>query len=227
MNRNPFARWSRDEWLILLARWPERGVGKSRLAAAIGRDEAYELERAFLMDSLSWLAWAPALLIAFTPPSAAPDFRRCAPRARLRAQPDGDLGRRIHQAFSEAFAMGARRAIIVGSDSPNLPPAIVQSCRDGLAQADVVITPTPDGGFCALGLSRPAGDLFEGIRWSTALVLRQISQCARELGLTIRETEPWYDIDDSAALRRLGADLSLDGTLASHTAATLARINRH
>jgi glycosyltransferase A (GT-A) superfamily protein (DUF2064 family) len=145
----------------------------------------------------------------------------------LREQPEGDLGRRIQHAFVEAFTMGARRAVIIGSDSPNLPAPVVQSCMEGLTQADAVIAPTPDGGFCALGLSRPVGELFDRIRWSTSVVLQQITENASRLGLTMRETEPWYDVDDSTALRRLRADLSLDRELAAQTAATLARINRH
>jgi rSAM/selenodomain-associated transferase 1 len=210
--------------LILLARWPERGFGKSRLAAALGPDEAYALQRAFLMDTLGWAAEVPNLLIAHTPVSAEADFRRCAPRARLQLQPGGDLGQRIHHAFSDAFALGASRAVIIGSDSPNLPGAILHACLEGLTQADAVVAPTLDGGFCALGLNEPVAALFAGVHWSTSVVFDQMSRNAHTLGLTMVTTASWYDVDDATALRRLRADLALDGAFTPHTAAALARL---
>ncbi|HEY9287069.1 MAG TPA: TIGR04282 family arsenosugar biosynthesis glycosyltransferase [Candidatus Dormibacteraeota bacterium] len=226
MSDSPFRSWSSDEWLILLARWPQPGVGKSRLAAGIGDEQAYRLEQAFLMDTIGWASLAPAHLITFTPAGAAAQFRRCAPRAHLRRQAEGDLGVRIHQAFVDAFSLGARRAVIVGSDSPNLPYAIVDSCRSGLPTADAMIAPTSDGGFCALGLTRPAPELFVGVAWSTPDVCAQVMANARAAGLEIRSTEPWYDVDDVLGLNRLRFDLSLDGEFAPNTSATLARINR-
>lgn len=225
MSASRLAEWQRDHWLILLARWPERGVGKSRLAAAVGPDDAYTLQRAFLMDTLGWAAQVPNLLIAHTPPSAAAAFRRCAPRARLRVQPDGDLGRRIHHAFVEAFGFGASRAVIIGSDSPNLPETILQACMEGLTRADAVIAPTFDGGFCALGLNEPVAPLFADVRWSTPVVFDQVTRNARTLGLSMATTASWYDVDDATALRRLRADLVLDGAFTPNTTTALAACN--
>jgi rSAM/selenodomain-associated transferase 1 len=227
MTANPFRRWPADAWLIVLARWPEPGVGKTRLAAALGRDRAHDLQQAFLDDSLGWASLSPNLLIAFTPASAAGGFRRRAPNARLRVQPAGDLGRRIHQAFVDAFGLGAGRAVIIGSDSPNLPGSIVDACMGGLSRADAVIAPSTDGGFCALGLKRAHPQLFDPVHWGSSVVLEQITRNARRLGLNLRTTVPWYDVDDLAGLTRLRADLSSDGQFASRTAAKLAQIDLH
>ena len=225
MSASRLTEWPDDSWLILLARWPERGVGKSRLAAGLGAEDAFALERAFLMDTLAWAGQVRNLLIAHTPSTAAADFRRCAPRARLRVQPDGDLGRRIHHAFSEAFGLGASRAVIIGSDSPNLPGATLHACMEGLTQADAVVAPTFDGGFCALGLREPVAELFSGVRWSSPIVFDQLTRNAHALGLTMTTTTTWYDVDDATALRRLRADLVLDGAFTPHTVAALARMH--
>jgi rSAM/selenodomain-associated transferase 1 len=225
MTANPFTPWPVDSWLIVLARWPEPGVGKTRLAVALGRDCAHELQQAFLDDSLGWASLAPNLLIAFTPASAASSFRRRAPNARLRVQPAGDLGCRIHQAFVDAFGLGASRAVIVGSDSPNLPGPIVDDCMGQLSQADAVVAPSSDGGFCALGLKQAHPELFDRVHWGSSVVLEQITQNARRLPLILRTTEPWYDVDDLAGLTRLRADLSSDGHFATRTAAALKYID--
>jgi uncharacterized protein len=227
MTANPLRSWPVDSWLIVLARWPEPGVGKTRLAAALGRDRAHDLQQAFLDDSLGWASLAPNLLIAFTPASAASSFRRRAPNARLRVQPAGDLGRRIHQAFVDAFGLGAGRAVVVGSDSPNLPGPIVDSCMGRLSRADAVIVPSSDGGFCALGLKRAHPELFDRVHWGSSVVLEEITRNARRLGLSLGTTEAWYDVDDLDALARLQADLSSDGRFATRTAAALARIDLH
>lgn len=223
MRMRAFAPWTAADWLVVLARWPEPGVGKSRLATAVGRQRAYQLAQAFLLDTLGWAQRAPNLLIAYTPQGAESAFRRCAPGARLHRQPAGDLGHRISDALTAAFASGARRAVIIGTDSPNLPASVIDSCCRELDRADVVVTPARDGGFCALGLAMPCAELFSALPWSTPAVSGALTARARALDLRLRATPAWYDIDDGAGLEWLRADLSNDGHHTPHTASVLRK----
>jgi uncharacterized protein len=46
-----------------------------------------------------------------------------------RGQRDGDLGERMARAFADAFAEGAERVLIVGSDLPDLTPDLLRDAH--------------------------------------------------------------------------------------------------
>jgi len=79
-------------------------------------------------------------------------------------------------------------------------------------------------------MKAPHVHLFEDIAWSTAAVAVQTRQRAHALGLPVTELDPWYDVDDGPALRRLFRELESGwgvGGLAPYAApATAACIER-
>lgn len=204
----PPAQENARDFLIILARWPQHGGGKTRLAATLGTDAAHELERAFLADTLGWARTHRPVLVAFTPEQSGVEFEQAVPGAHLVAQSAGSLGERITAAFDQAFALQARRAVIVGSDSPTLPAPILEACFEGLGSADVTLVPTEDGGFAAMGLSRPQPRLFDQVAWSTNQALHDVCVNAAKAELAVALMPAWYDVDDGLGLGRLAADLS-------------------
>ncbi|HEX6492376.1 MAG TPA: DUF2064 domain-containing protein, partial [Candidatus Dormibacteraeota bacterium] len=132
--------------LVVLMRWPQLGTGKSRLAAALGAEAAHRLHLGFVADTLGWSAAWPRL-VAYNPPEAAAAVARAAPGAALVAQPEGDLGVRLAHAFAAAFALGARRVLLVGSDSPTLPEELLEACLGAAVGATVSLVGADDGGF--------------------------------------------------------------------------------
>lgn len=210
--------------LVVLARWPKPGHGKTRLAVDLGPDDAHRLERAFLTDTLGWARSRERLLIAFTPESSGVQFAAAAPGAHLVKQAEGDLGARIAAAFEQAFDLGASRVVIVGSDSPTLPAHILDAAFDSLSEADVTLVPTLDGGFAAMGLTRPRPSLLEQVPWSTPGALAKVRANAAEAGLRVALTPTWYDVDDHAGLKRLAGDLVRDPDGAPATSAAMASL---
>ena len=99
--------------------------------------------------------------------------------------------------------------------------------RDG-----VVIGPTIDGGYYAIGLKAPRRRLFEDISWSTDRVFEQTKARIAELALPHITLPIWYDVDDEVALTRLFDHLcrkgqprrSNSGYLANHTRRLLNRL---
>ena len=89
-----------------------------------------------------------------------------------------------------------------------------------------VLGAAEDGGYYILGMQAPHAELYEGIAWSTAAVAGQTRDAARRLGLALHELEPWYDVDDSVALRRLLGELDGGGPgcACPATAACVARL---
>ncbi len=104
---------------------------------------------------------------------------------------------------------GYAGAILVNSDSPTLPAAILRQAVDAVRSGDnVVLGPAVDGGYTLIGLSRPHARLFEDIPWSTPDVYRLTLDRAREIGLPVVAVPAWYDVDDAASFQMLEAELA-------------------
>ena len=181
--------------LAIFARAPVPGAVKTRLAAGIGATAALEAHRALLMDTLARLApgsgrFAPELWLA-GPLGEAAAWARCLP---IRQQPAGDLGARMAAAFADGVT------VLVGSDIPPLGAAQVEAALARLADSDVVLAPTLDGGYCLIALRVPCPQLFVDIPWGSSQVLAATKRAASERSLAL--LPPLWDVDDAADWRR-------------------------
>jgi rSAM/selenodomain-associated transferase 1 len=176
---------------------------KTRLAAAIGADAAADLYRALAEHVLE--ATTPAgeyeRLVFFDPPEALEEMRAWLPGVRLLAQHGEDLGARMADAFARAFARGASRVAIVGTDAPALSRGTVTEALAALGGADAVLGPSEDGGYYLLALREPRPELFAGIAWSTPAVAAETRARAAALGLTMHELPARRDVDTVLDLR--------------------------
>lgn len=130
-------------------------------------------------------------------------FDRNFPDLPLAEQTGNDLGERLAQAFASCFASGARQVVIIGSDSPDLPAAIIRQAFAGLNDHDAVLAPAGDGGYVLIGLRHPAPGLFRNIPWSTGEVLTATRKRMLDMQLSCLELPGWHDVDDVASLRQL------------------------
>ncbi len=187
--------------LVLLAKAPEHS--KSRLAACIGSLAASRLAEAFLRDTAAALSTSgKPVSLNYAPPGSETFFSRLAPFARLIPQPPGNLGDRIAAAIAVETESGSD-AVLIGSDTPHLPPELLEEAFERLRDHDVVIGPATDGGFYLLGLRAgqfpPA--LFENVAWSTGTVFDTVATNAGRLGLRLHSLRALTDIDDLDTLR--------------------------
>jgi uncharacterized protein len=205
--------------LAVMAKAPRAGQVKTRLCPPLSPGEAADLARAFLLDAIdqvrSVAAARPAL--AYAPARARAGFRALAPDFALVAQRGDDLGARLAHAFEDLFADGAPAAIVMGSDIPTLPPAVLAAALDQIGRADLVLGPSEDGGYYLIGLRAPCAALFADMAWSTARVFEETLRRARALGLDVGLLPAWFDIDTAADLERLEASLAEAGPGARHT----------
>ncbi len=160
-----------------------------------------------LGDTLAKVAELPAtdrLLFYEEQPGAADYFRQTAAGCRLFQQREDDLGGRMANAFGLAFAEGYQAAVIIGTDSPDLPLSFIAAAFRKLEQTsvDAVYGPSEDGGYYLLGLKRFYDELFRDIPWSSDGVLEK--SLARAVGAGIRTDllPSWYDVDTAADLQR-------------------------
>jgi hypothetical protein len=113
---------------------------------------------------------------------------------------------------------GHKRVIAFNSDSPHLPASVLKSAFDLLDADDVVLGPTHDGGYFLVGAKAFHPNLFTNDGMGTTNALEAVLTRARALGLSIRLTDPFYDIDVEGDLNRLAAELQFDPARAPRTA---------
>ncbi|HET8631773.1 MAG TPA: TIGR04282 family arsenosugar biosynthesis glycosyltransferase [Thermomicrobiales bacterium] len=208
--------------LLVMAKVPRAGAVKTRLCPPLTPGLAADLYRAFLRDTLATGAGLAgvALGVVYPPVDDARALRALLPPgATLWPQEGQGLGAGLGGAFARAFALGYRRVAIVSSDSPTLPPAVLEEAFAALDDHDLVLGPTLDGGYYLIGLTAPRPELFDGIAWSTPAVYGQTLARAADLGLRVHATPAWHDVDGAADLAPLAAHCA-DGA-APHTAAML------
>ena len=190
--------------LLVFARVPALGRVKSRLAAGVGPPAALAVYRELLaitnaailaagVPATVWLADTATIV-----PTAA-EAREWAAHA-ICGQPEGDLGERMTAAFAAAFAAGAGRVAIIGTDCPGLRAAHLTEAFAALATADVVIGPATDGGYYLLGMNKLQPDLFRNKTWSTDSVLAETLADAHRLGLRVALLPELRDVDTAADL---------------------------
>lgn len=186
--------------LIIFARYPEVGKAKTRLIPALGPEGATALYRQLAEYTLAQvhafqLRYPVDIEVRFAGGTQELMQRWLGQDLLHTEQGAGDLGERMARSLQAAFAAGATRSVIIGTDCPQLDAAILQTAFAQLEQHDLVLGPAQDGGYYLIGLRRVVPALFAEIAWSTAAVFAQTVELAEQLGLAIALLPTLSDID--------------------------------
>jgi glycosyltransferase A (GT-A) superfamily protein (DUF2064 family) len=141
--------------------------------------------------------------------------------AQVVAQKGEGLEAGLTSVFAHFTARGKQRVVAFNSDSPHLPASILWSAFETLAEHDVVVGPTNDGGYYLVGAKDAHGTLFDGDGMGTKSALEALLARARGLQLSVGLTDLFYDIDVEDDLTRLAAELRLSPARAPRTAVWL------
>jgi rSAM/selenodomain-associated transferase 1 len=216
-------------FLAVVAKRPAAGQTKTRLCPPLSGAAAAELYEHFLQDTLQIMRAVPGVerSIVFLPETERSYFAELAPDMTLLPQRGADLGVRLDNLLSDALANGATAAVVMDSDSPTLPPALVEEAFVRLdAGDDVVLGPCDDGGYYLIGLRSPQPRLTRDVTMSTATVLQDTLAIAAGLGLRVHLLPVWYDVDTAAELERLHGELrDQPAGVAAHTRRWFSRWN--
>jgi rSAM/selenodomain-associated transferase 1 len=211
--------------IVIFARAPVPGQVKTRLAKKLGADLAAAVYDQMLHDTLTlarqaarswghadvWLAHSPTDAMTPGPHSlgfwTGPSLPQC----------EGDLGTRMLSCIQQVQTAGADRVIIIGSDSPQMPPSVICHTLSRLHQSyyqelgyprdrvcDLILGPAADGGFYLLGVSQalpPA--IFADVQWSSSHTRAQVEANAEKLGLRVGKAWKYHDVDTYNDLLRL------------------------
>lgn len=206
--------------IIVFAKRPAAGQVKTRLTPPLPPDEAAAVYEACMRDVIVLAARqrAQVELWYYDEPAAAAYFETELPHLPLRAQSDGDLGARMHDALQRSFADGAECVVVIGTDAPTLPESVLNAAIEDLHEVDVVLGPCVDGGYYLIGLragvAGRAAALFDGITWSGPTVYRDTLSRIRRAQLEVRVLPGWYDVDTIDDLRQALGDAAPDSHLA-------------
>lgn len=204
--------------VAVFARAPEPGSVKTRLAETLGEAAALEAYLELVEGTLQALKEGAFDCELWFDGARNGHVQRWQSDYGLPAfrQPEADLGARM------LAALEAGVKVVVGTDIPVLDAAYVEDGLSRLAQADAVLGPVEDGGYCLVGMNVPQPELFRSIAWSTDTVVQQTLHRAAAAGLDIALLDTLWDVDDHADYVRWRAWLQVDSEMGTGCA-TLAR----
>lgn len=176
--------------LVVIAKETIPGKVKTRLHPPLSLEQAADVAAAAIQDTLDVARRLPAtrrvlLFDGNRRPVGSEDFD-------VIPQIGGDLDARLGALFDEVDG----KTVLIGMDTPqvtvdSLRPVFTEWTDD----VDAWFGPANDGGFWALGLARPTGDLLRGVPMSRddtgAHQLRRLA----DAGLTVRMLPELVDVD--------------------------------
>jgi len=193
-----------EQVIIIFLRAPEKGRVKTRLARGVGETLALDLYKKFAEKTLVQAAAAGMeLLICFCPADQLLLVKDWLGKDLHYAPQKGDdLGPRMANALSQVFEQGAKKALLVGCDIPDIKRAHFLQAFKLLDQADGVLGPSRDGGYWLIGFNRDSffPGVFQRVDWGTSTVLATTCDRCRTAGLIMELLPVLRDLDTLADL---------------------------
>ncbi|PHQ24779.1 hypothetical protein CLH62_14540 [Marinobacter guineae] len=188
---------------LQFAKWPEAGRVKTRLMpelGAVGALEAHITLTLAVLDNLCATGYPVEFwwdrLVDDHPAVAASILEEVDGAGLVQGVQQGDtLGEKMLAALSQSLC-DYDRALVVGSDCPSVDPDYARKAVACLADYDVVLGPSDDGGYVLIGASRVAEGMLDNIAWGTPDVLAQTCERLDAAGLSYCLLEPRWDVDE-------------------------------
>lgn len=187
--------------LLIFIRNPQLGKVKTRLARTLGDEEALRIYHILLEKTREAALGCEAERFLFYSDFVDDQDDWSPAFFQKKIQHSGDLGARMESAFHHAFESGAQKAIIIGSDCPELRGETLQQAFDLLDTTDFVLGPVPDGGYYLLGMSTLESSVFHNIEWSTETVREKTIEKILAAGKIFALLPMLSDVDTEADWR--------------------------
>jgi rSAM/selenodomain-associated transferase 1 len=221
--------------LIVFCREPIAHQSKTRLIGAMTPASTAALSDAFIRDALAKaVSIRPSRIVIAASAAGGADrskyFKRLARRydAELIDQGNGSLGRRMARALAPFSSIGA---LLIGTDTPSLPAALLAASLGALRRNRIVIAPSLDGGYYAIGVRGAMPPIFTGIRWGSVNVFASTIARLKRADIPYALGPAWYDVDRwpdvlllAAHLRMLARSHRIGSSVCPATESVLARL---
>jgi len=148
------------------------------------------------------------ILVCYTPEGNLAELKALLPNADAFFPQHGqDLGEKMHNAICHAFDMRYGRCLLVGSDLPLLNAKALEEAFLFLADRDIVLCPTEDGGYYLVGMKEPCKEIFY-LNYGVSTVFEETLALAGQSGRTCAVGVATMDIDEPQDLLQLAERLT-------------------
>jgi hypothetical protein len=177
--------------LLVIAKAPVAGNAKTRLCPPCTEAQAAGLAEAALADTLAAVAAVSCggrtLVLEGAPGDWLPEG------FEIVAQRGAGLAERLAAAFADT----GEPALLVGMDTPQLDPELLEDGLERLRRPgpDAVLGPAEDGGYWAIGMREPQPDAFLGVPMSSERTAEHQRRRLRRLGMAVEELATLRDVD--------------------------------
>jgi glycosyltransferase A (GT-A) superfamily protein (DUF2064 family) len=185
--------------LVVIAKEPVAGRVKTRLHPPLTLEQAARLAAAAIDDTLAAIATLPAskrvlLFDGERVPDAATGYE-------VIPQVHGRLDERL----AGLFDASEEPTILIGMDTPQLRPADLAPAFPWPDDVDAWFGPASDGGFWAIGMREPRGELIRGVPMSRDDTGAHQLARLEAAGLRVGILRTLIDVDDIADARNVAS----------------------
>jgi len=176
--------------LVLMAKAPRAGLVKTRLCPPCLPEEAALIAAASITDTVAAMRGTGARLFCAVD---GPTDGWLPPGLEAFDQVGDGLDERLAHAFDTVGIS----ALLIGMDTPQVTPQLLQSALDTLADpdVDVVLGAAEDGGYWTIGFSEPEPAALLGVPMSLATTCEEQRKRLAELGLRVADVPVLRDVD--------------------------------
>jgi uncharacterized protein len=196
--------------VLVVAKAPEPGRAKTRLAATVGDRVAADIAAAALLDTLDAVAAAPvaARVVAFTgdldAAAGAAEIRRRLESFTVIPQRGDDFADRLANAHADSA--DGYPVLQIGMDTPQVTAELLTDCARRLLEAPAVLGLAHDGGWWVLGVGEPTmAECLRTVPMSQPDTGELTLKALRDNGIDVTRVQRLADIDvvgDVAAVRQ-------------------------
>jgi len=179
---------------------PEKGASMSPPLPQ--RSGTGDLGRAFQTDLFQRLQKLKKLSVTVFHAGADPgDIDDRLPKGwTLAARLGNTPGEQLRHAFDVLLEEEGSCAVLIRSDSPDIPLLSVKRAYNKLKHKDLVLGPSANGGCYLLGLKKQIPEMFEDIPRGNNIELRHVLEFAAAHNMSLSLLPLWYTVDAAQPL---------------------------
>lgn len=184
--------------LIIFTRLPLYGKVKTRLQPEYSKQQSLELHKHLIQHTLAEFGQLTDVDVELyvSPGDEHEYIENVANEFRIKtsSQQGSDLGEKMANALQYALS-SYDKAIIIGTDCPQLSIDIIDDVLVALDKNDVVLSPAYDGGYVLLGLTKFYKNIFQNIEWGSDQVYASTCSILEEDNISWKKCGMFRDID--------------------------------
>jgi hypothetical protein len=199
--------------LLIFLRYPEAGRVKRRLSEEVGPARAAEVYEKLIRRTLGLVcdftrrSPATRIIIFHTPENPVEKFKaKFRGPWEFRSQDGEHLGTRMANALRSAFATGADKVVLIGTDLADIQATDLERAFKDIGNKVAVLGPAADGGFYLIGADRPLDSALHFGVWGTSDVFSRTARALEAGGFCVRPAAERNDVDCMRDLERLESD---------------------